>query len=95
MHPYRGRAATSQRITKTAQSLILNNPHFYSLTGSINRIYGRGPKTLPVSQIEEFYKYESSSRTFRVLPSRALTGTTDAISVDPNKMKKLLLTSNN
>jgi hypothetical protein len=53
------------------------------------RVYGRGPKTLPRDLIVEAYmKYSSSSRSFVSIPTKSLTSTTDAISIDPTKVKK-------
>ena len=36
------------------------------LSGSVNRIFGRGPKILLSSYIEEYLKFETSSRSFKV-----------------------------
>lgn len=49
-----------------------------------------GPKILPTESIEEYYKYESSSRSFKKLPTVALSSTCDAVSVDPAKLKKVM-----
>jgi hypothetical protein len=54
------------------------------------KIYGRGPKVLSEALIEEYYKYETSSKSFRKLPTRSLTSTTDAVAIDPSKVKKIL-----
>ena len=66
------------------------NASFIYVTGSINRIYGRGPKVLLVTYVDEFFKYESSSRSFKALTTKALTGTTDAVSINAAKLKKLM-----
>jgi hypothetical protein len=55
----------------------------------MRKIFGRGPRTLPESVVGQFLKYESSSRSFKPLPSRSLTSTTDAVSVDAAKIKKM------
>ena len=39
---------------------------YFFLLGSVNRIYGRGPKILLSSYIEEYFKFETSSRSFKV-----------------------------
>jgi hypothetical protein len=59
----------------------------------IKRVFGRGPKVLLSSYVEEYFKYESSSRSFRPILTKDLTSTTDAVSVDPSKMKKLLVSN--
>lgn len=61
-------------------------------TGEIKRISGRGPKILPQNVIEEFYKYESATKSFRKLPTLTLNNTCDAITIDPTKIKKLTKT---
>jgi hypothetical protein len=83
---------TEHRLLNRSDNTIAFHPFSFknTKTGSINRIYGRGPKTLLPTHIEEFFKYESSSRTFKILGTKTLTGTTDAISVDPAKLKKLM-----
>ena len=55
---------------------------------SICKLTGRGPKQLPRSLVTEYFKYESSSRSFRKLPTIALTSICDAVSIDPTKLKK-------
>lgn len=57
-------------------------------TGAIHKIFGRGPKSLPVLCIEDYFKYESSSRSFKKLPVKSLSSTVDAVSVDPSQLKK-------
>ena len=59
-----------------------------AVSGNIVRIYGRGPKVLSESQVEEFLKYETSSRSFKALPMKSLGGTADAVSLDPSKLKR-------
>ncbi len=59
----------------------------------MHRIFGRGPATIELSGnesiISNYYKYDSSSRSFQALPAvRAMTSTTDAVSVDPSKIKR-------
>jgi hypothetical protein len=56
----------------------------------ILKIYGRGPRLLEEAYIDEYFKFETASRSFKKLPSRSLTHTTDAVSIDPAKMKRLL-----
>lgn len=58
-------------------------------SGMITRLCGRGPKHLPSEVIAEYFKYESSSRSFRKLPTLTLNAICDAVSVDPTKLKKL------
>lgn len=56
--------------------------------GLISKLCGRGPRVLPNEVIAEFFKYESSSRSFRKLPTLTLNNICDAVSVDPTKLKK-------
>jgi hypothetical protein len=76
------------------QSKMLSFKGLYIVTGGtgeseIRRLSGRGPRVLPLTVIEEYYKYESSTRSFRKLPTLSLNSTCDAVSVDPTKIKKL------
>ena len=57
------------------------------MSDDLIRIYGKGPKLIKVSQIDAFFKYSSSSRSFVDIPSKSITNTTDAISID-TKMKR-------
>jgi hypothetical protein len=56
--------------------------------GLIFKIFGRGPSVIPESMIADFFKYETSSKAFKKIGSKSLTYTTDAISLDPTKMKR-------
>lgn len=59
-------------------------------TNDFIHIYGRGNKIyhLKETPILSFLKYSSSMRTFTEIPTKSLTATTDAISIDPSKLKK-------
>ena len=73
------------------QSKMLSFKGLYlvdSFTGDICKLTGRGPKQLSMNLISEYFKYESSSRTFRKLPTITLTSICDAVSIDPTKLKK-------
>jgi calmodulin-regulated spectrin-associated protein len=59
-------------------------------TGDMVRMVGKGPRILPEQLIEEYLKYETSSRSFKPLPTKSLTATTDAVALDPAKLKKLM-----
>lgn len=53
------------------------------------RIYGKGPRSLSKDiPIEAYMKYSSSSRCFTAIPTKSITSTVDAISIDPTKLKK-------
>ena len=52
------------------------------------RIFGRGSKLLKDIQVESYMKYSSSSHNFVTIPTKSITQTTDAISIDPSKLKK-------
>ena len=73
------------------QSKMLSFKGLYlvdSYTGDICKLTGRGPKQLSLNLITEYFKYESSSRSFRKLPTITLTSICDAVSIDPTKLKK-------
>jgi hypothetical protein len=53
------------------------------ITASLYRIHGRGPQELPADRISGYLKYETGSRGFVPLTVKALTSTTDAVSVEP------------
>src|SRR3546814_10187577 len=59
--------------------------------GDPRRVFGRGPARLESSVISDFYKYSSASRQFISIPVHAITATTDAVSVDPAKVRKTRL----
>jgi hypothetical protein len=82
----------TQFIIVMHQSKMLSFKGLYIVAGGsseIRRLSGRGPRILPLSVIEEYYKYESSTRSFRKLPTLTFNSTCDAVSVDPTKIKKL------
>ena len=58
-------------------------------TANTHKIFGRGPKSLPTLSIEDYFKYESSSRSFKKLPVKSLSSAVDAVSIDPSQIKKV------
>jgi hypothetical protein len=54
--------------------------------GELMRVLGKGPRLLQETQVEEYFKFETSSRSFAKLASRTFTATTDAVSVDTAKI---------
>ena len=54
--------------------------------GELVRVYGKGPKALLDTMIEDVFKYENASRQFTKLASKRITATTDAVSVDTTKL---------
>ena len=56
----------------------------------LHRLYGKAPKTILMEYILDVLKYESSSRCFKKLPTRSVTATTDAVSIDIMRMKRQL-----
>jgi len=97
----RGAVDTSAPAPAVAQFLVLffhsKSLSFRGLyavdpyTGDISKIYGRGPRTLPTACIEGYFKYESSSRSFKKLSVASISPTVDAVAVDPSKFKKGIL----
>ena len=59
-------------------------------TNEMRKIYGRGPRVLLETYVEGYFKYETSSKSFKALQTKTLTSTADAVSVDPSKLKKIL-----
>jgi hypothetical protein len=55
------------------------------------KIFGRGPRILLEAYVKTYLKYETSSRSFKQLPSKSITSTTDGVCVDASKIKKLQL----
>lgn len=45
------------------------------------KLHGKGPKSIMEKDIGSFYKYESSSRSFKEIATKALTATTDAVTL--------------
>ena len=60
------------------------------IIGEIFKIFGKGPKLILSNYVQDYLKYETASRTFKILPTKNLSATVDAISVDPAKLKKLI-----
>lgn len=84
-------AAPLQFLIVMHQSKMLSFKGLYLVdahSGDITKLTGRGPRLLSVRLITEHFKYESSSRSFRKLPTVALTSICDAVSIDPTKLKK-------
>jgi len=61
----------------------------------LRKIYGRCPKIIPLHIVNGFIKYETSSKSFKKLPTKSITTTTDAVSVDAQKLKKLVNNTTN
>ena len=60
------------------------------MTNEMKKIHGRGPRILLETYVEGYFKYETSSKSFKALQTKTLTSTADAVSVDPSKLKKIL-----
>jgi len=59
---------------------------FHVPSGALRRIHGRGPAQLPPGpqrdkRIKGFYKFSTGARQFQVVPTRAMTVSTDAIAL--------------
>jgi hypothetical protein len=51
------------------------------------RIWGKGPNRLAATEggvVKEFMKFETSSKSFKSLPVKALTSTVDAVIIEPS-----------
>ena len=64
--------------------------HINIVLGEIFKIFGKGPKIILSNYVQDYLKYETASRTFKILPTKNLSATVDAIAVDPAKLKKIL-----
>lgn len=71
-------------LNKSCNTLIL------IFLGEIFKIFGKGPKLILSNYVQDYLKYESASRAFKILPTKSISATVDAISVDPAKLKKLM-----
>lgn len=72
----------SHSKTLSFRALYIVHPQ----SGQLIKVYGKGPKILAEKYIEEYFKYDSTGRCFAKLSSKALTATTDAVSVDIQKL---------
>lgn len=59
-------------------------------TGKILKLVGKGPKCIDTKQIQNYLKYETSTKSFKILSIYSIAATVDAISIDPSivKLKK-------
>jgi hypothetical protein len=60
----------------------------HPLTGEITKLIGRGPKQIDPVLVKDYYKFETSARTFKCIQSNTLTGTTDAITIATPKIAR-------
>ncbi|CAM9098942.1 unnamed protein product [Ectocarpus sp. 4 AP-2014] len=56
--------------------------------GSADRVFGLGPPHVDATMASGFYKYNSAAREFREVHSKTLGKTTDAISMEPTRLKR-------
>ncbi|CAM9425449.1 unnamed protein product [Ectocarpus sp. 13 AM-2016] len=56
--------------------------------GSADRVFGLGPPYVDATMASGFYKYNSAAREFREVHSKTLGKTTDAISMEPTRLKR-------
>jgi hypothetical protein len=60
----------------------------FMLIGYVEKIYGKGPKDITDSTgVEEYLKFDSSSKSFKNLPVRSLSSAVDAVILDVNKIR--------
>jgi hypothetical protein len=61
--------------------------------GRLIKAYGRGPSHLTDSdtQIKEFLKFETSSKSFKGIPTKSISSTIDGIILEPAKVKNIAL----
>ncbi|CAM9741231.1 unnamed protein product, partial [Ectocarpus sp. 12 AP-2014] len=56
--------------------------------GSADRVFGLGPPHVDATMASGFFKYNSAAREFREVHSKTLGKTTDAISMEPTRLKR-------
>ena len=59
-----------------------------SMSGCVEKIFGRGPKELVDSTVSEYLKFESSSKSFKNLPVKSFSSAVDGVIIDATKRKK-------
>ena len=65
--------------------LFLN---FHGRLGCFEKIYGKGPKEIDDSVVEEYLKFESSSKSFKSLPVKSFSSAVDGIILDVTVTRK-------
>ncbi|CAM9382816.1 unnamed protein product [Scytosiphon promiscuus] len=82
----------SNFVVLLAHTKLLSFKGIYACSGeddgSAVRVFGLGPPEVDASMASGFYKYNSAAREFREVHSKTLGKTTDAISMEPTRIKR-------
>lgn len=88
-----GSLQTTQFLILFHHSKCLSYKGLYEVcpySGKILKLVGKGPKCIDTKQIQNYLKYETSTKSFKILSIYSISATVDAISIDPSivKLKK-------
>eukprot|EP00752_Nemacystus_decipiens_P010612 g9450.t1 len=56
--------------------------------GTADRVFGLGPPHVDATMVSGFFKYNSAAREFREVHSKSLGKTTDAVSMEPTRLRR-------
>ncbi len=85
-----GSLQTTQFLILFHHSKCLSYKGLYEVcpyTGKILKLVGKGPKCIDTKQIQNYLKYETSTKSFKILSIYSIAATVDAISIDPSLVK--------
>ncbi|CAM9253119.1 unnamed protein product [Pylaiella littoralis] len=82
----------SNFVVLLAHTKLLSFKGLYACSGeedgTADRVFGLGPPQIDATVASGFYKYNSAAREFREVRSKTLGKTTDAISMEPTRLKR-------
>ena len=87
---HNGSLQTTQFLILFHHSKCLSYKGLYEVcpyTGKILKLVGKGPKCIDTKQIQNYLKYETSTKSFKILSIYSIAATVDAISMDPSLVK--------
>eukprot|EP00903_Cladosiphon_okamuranus_P009411 g8975.t1 len=82
----------SNFVVLLAHTKLLSFKGLYACSGeedgTADRVFGLGPPHVDATMVSGFYKYNSAAREFREVHSKSLGKTTDAVSMEPTRLKR-------
>ena len=51
------------------------------MSGSVNKLHGKGPAQVKVSMVKDFLKYSSGARSFKEIATKGFTVQSDAVTL--------------
>jgi hypothetical protein len=76
-------------LLQSTQSMVYRGLYgLDSCTREIIKLVGKGPKIVNADSIKAFIKFETSTRTFKALPTKSISDTVDAIVIEQAKSRK-------